>query len=140
MELTHLPTLGNTATRMQKTREAVDQLAEGGHTNFAEHLAAASTPEAFAPIRGIPELPSLANVHYLSKMTTTLPDGRELAVFRFDLNSSLSQGAPHMPTLEEKKSDESMFQGLKQLAAYFDHEINARNTRLEGTAAIDIQL
>jgi hypothetical protein len=88
----------------------------------------------------------LSNIHVLSKISTTLPDGKTLSEMRFDLGGNglqaQSGSAPDSgtPSLMDKMQDQQMFASMSQMAAYFGSSLTADNTTLQGTAALDIKL
>jgi hypothetical protein len=86
----------------------------------------------------------LGKLNILSEISTTLGNGRTLSAFRFDLGSSgmdaQLSGSGGAPSQEDKIEDQQMFSSFLQLAAYFGSPVNAKDTHLAGTAALDIRL
>lgn len=80
----------------------------------------------------------LSHVNVLSRIETTLLDGRSLSIFRFDLG----QGGPSLPNATpsdaDKRDDLQMMDTFKQLTGYFSYKPSPQEIRLEGTAAIDL--
>jgi hypothetical protein len=109
---------------------------------------APADPPATAPGAGQVGAAPLSGLNILSRVQTTLPDGRTLAVFRFDLGTgglgdaadgSGAAVSPANPTPEDRRDDNEMLQALMQIAGNFAYKPGAADIELEGTAAIDLK-
>jgi len=80
----------------------------------------------------------LGHVNVLSRIQTTLPDGKSLSIFRFDLGQNGLSPSNAIPSDADKRDDYQMMDAFKQLTAYFNYERGPEDIDLEGTAAVDL--
>jgi hypothetical protein len=84
--------------------------------------------------------PLLGHVHVLSSIQTTLPNGKSLSVFRFDLGGNGLAASTVVPSEADRLEDQQMMSAFNQLTAYFNYQPQSGDIKLEGTAAIDLSV
>jgi hypothetical protein len=137
------PELTNGGLRMNVSGASAGYFVAQARTMQASQQSVSAATEPF-PAEGTSSGASpsgaglLSNMHILSSVQTTLPNGKVLGIARFDLSGGGLGTSQSAPTDADKRDDAQMLSALKQMANYLNYNPTAADIKLEGTAAIDL--